>query len=42
MDQIGKKILEKKKFLLFGIIAGVAGILIGVIVMISTLMHFWH
>ena len=31
-----------KKFLLFGIIAGVAGIVIGSIVMITSIMHFWH
>jgi hypothetical protein len=39
---LDKKTLDKKKFLLFAIIAGVAGITIGGIFMITNLMHFWH
>jgi ABC-type lipoprotein release transport system permease subunit len=34
--------LDKKKFLLFGIIAGVAGVIIGVILMVNSIMHFLH
>ena len=37
-----KKTLDKKKFLLFAIIAGVAGIVIGGIFVISNLMHLYH
>ncbi|GEM_PF-4626927 len=36
------KTLDKKKFLLFGIIAGVAGIIIGGILVVNSIMHFSH
>ncbi|SMH70888.1 exported protein of unknown function [Candidatus Nitrosotalea okcheonensis] len=37
-----KKTLDKKKFLLFGIIAGIAGVIIGGILMVNSVMHFLH
>ncbi len=37
-----KKTLDKKKFLLFGIIAGAAGVIIGSILMVDSIMHFLH
>jgi preprotein translocase subunit Sss1 len=36
------KQLDKKKFLLFAMILGIGGIIIGSIVMVTRLMHFWH
>ena len=37
-----KKTFDNKKFLLFGIIAGVAGIIIGGILMVNSVIHFSH
>jgi hypothetical protein len=36
------KTLDKKKFLLFGIIAGIAGIIIGGILVVNSIIHFSH
>ncbi|NHH98999.1 hypothetical protein DYY66_1058 [Candidatus Nitrosotalea sp. FS] len=36
------KTLDKKKFLLFGIIAGAACVIIGGILMVNGVMHFLH
>jgi len=39
---LDKKELDKKKFLLFAMIAGVASVIIGGIFAVTGLMHLWH
>ncbi len=41
-ETLDKKTLDKKKFLLFGIIAGVAGVIIGGMLMVNSIMHFLY
>jgi len=39
---VTKKVLKEKRFLQFAIFAGVGGIIIGVIIILTRLMNFWQ